>query len=339
MSDIRVSIVIVSWNALDTIQKCLPSVVQTAFDGFEILFADNASSDASVEWVESSFPEVRIILHPENWGFARGNNEAVKHARGEIIILLNNDVEVPPDWLDPIVKAFDSDPAIGAAQPILHQFDRRSEFEYSGAAGGFLDRFGYPFARGRLFDTLEKDEGQYDSEYSRTSEIFWASGTCLAVRRSLYEALFGLEESFFMHMEEIDFCWRLRSQGHRIVCVSDSVVYHIGGASLPAGNPRKTYLNFRNNLLMLHRNLSPADWRRIFTARLTLDGIAVLRALLSLKPRDAWAILRAYAAAHRMKARLPGPHASLPYRRSIVVDYFLRGKKRFSDLDQNEFRL
>ncbi len=354
MSDIRVSIIIVSWNALETVKKCLPSVVATDYrdldggDAFEIIFADNASTDGSSDWIEANYPDVRIVRHPENWGFARGNNEAARHARGEILVLLNNDVEVPSDWLSPLVSAFDADPGIGAAQPRLHQFDRRSDFEYSGAAGGFLDRYGYPFARGRMFDTLEKDEGQYDGPigghenaagvYHGTSEIFWASGTCLVVRRSLWEAISGLEESFFMHMEEIDFCWRLRSAGHRIVCVSESVVYHIGGASLPAGDPRKTYLNFRNNLLMLYRNLPAADWRRIFMARLCLDGIAALRALLTLKPRDTWAIMRAYAAAHRMKARLPGPHAALPYRRSVVFDYFLRGKKRFSDLDQNDFR-
>ncbi len=337
MGEIRVSIIIVSWNALDIVKRCLPSVTRTDFDGFEIIFADNASTDGSTTWVESEFPGVRVVRHPENWGFARGNNEAARHARGEIIVLLNNDVEVPPGWLSPIVAHLDENSDVGAAQPKLHEFDKRDHFEYSGAAGGFLDRHGYPFARGRIFDTLEEDKGQYDS----TSEIFWASGTCLVIRRSLWERFSGLEESFFMHMEEIDLCWRIRSAGYRIVCVTESVVYHFGGASLAQGSPQKTYLNFRNNLLMLYRNLPPKEWRRIFAARLVLDGIAILRALLTLKPREGWAILRAYAAVHRMKSQFsnapPERSALLPYRGSIVFDYFLRGRKHFSDLRPDKF--
>jgi len=341
MREIRVSIIIVSWNALEIVKRCLPSVTRTDFDGFEIIFADNASTDGSASWVESEFPEIRVVRNPENWGFARGNNEAARHARGEIIVLLNNDVEVPPGWLTPIVAHLDENSNVGAAQPKLHQFDKREHFEYSGAAGGFLDRHGYPFARGRIFDTLEADSGQYDGTYQGTSEIFWASGTCLVIRRSLWERFFGLEESFFMHMEEIDLCWRIRSAGYQIVCVTDSVVYHMGGASLAQGSPQKTYLNFRNNLLMLYRNLPANKWRRVFAARLVLDGTAILRAFLTLKPGDGWAILRAYVAAHRMKSQFANaPHegsAPLPYTGSIVLDYFLRGRKHFSELPQDKF--
>ncbi len=336
MKTVRVSIVIVSWNALDIVRKCLPSVVATEFDGFEIIFADNASSDGSAEWVESHYPDVRVIRHPENWGFAKGNNEALKHAEGDLVVLLNNDVEVHPEWLTPLVRHLDQFPDVGAAQPKLLQYDHRESFEYSGAAGGFLDRWGYPFARGRLFDVLEVDEGQYDG----VSDIFWASGTCMMVRRKSWNELGGLEESFFMHMEEIDLCWRLRRSGLRVSCVSESVVFHIGGASLPASNPRKTYLNFRNNLLMLHRNLPPAEWRRVLVVRVMLDLVAVLRFLLTLKLGDAWAILRAYASAHRMKGilqnNLPN-YAPLPYRGSIVLDRFVRGVKRFSDLSKDRF--
>ncbi len=336
MSPIRVSIIIVSWNALELLQRCLPSVVATDFDGFEIILADNASADGSAEWVKKTFPDIRIVKHPENWGFARGNNVAVPHARGELIVLLNNDVEVPTGWLSPIVERFDRVAELAAAQPKLRQFDQRDHFEYSGAAGGFMDRWGYPFARGRVFDTLEKDTGQYDSE----RDIFWASGTCLAVRKSVWEDLSGLEEHFFMHMEEIDLCWRIRRAGHRIECVTASVVFHIGGGSLPAANPRKTYLNFRNNLLMLYRNLPRRTWWKVLIVRSLLDGVAALRSLLTGKPGDAWAIIRAYAAAHRMKGLMDDHQdrrIALPYRGTVVADYFLRGRKRFTELPKEAF--
>jgi len=332
MNDIRVSIIIVSWNALDLLKRCLPSVVATVFDGFEIILADNASTDGSAEWVRNAFPNVEIVRHPENWGFAKGNNAAVPHAKGDLIVLLNNDVEVPENWLSPIVSRFEAHPDLGAAQPKLHQFDQRTHFEYSGAAGGFLDRWGYPFARGRVFDVLEEDTGQYDP----VREIFWASGTCLVVRRDIWNRLGGLEEAFFMHMEEIDLCWRIHRLGYRIECVTESEVYHIGGGSLPAGNPRKTYLNFRNNLLMLYRNLPRGAWWRTLLVRSMLDSLAALRALLGGNARDAWAIVRAYRGAHRMKNEVALgddlPHIALPYQRSIVVDHFLRGKKRYQDL-------
>ena len=336
MSDIRVSIIIVSWNARDLLKKCLPSVVDTDFDGFEIILADNASEDGSAEWVRENLPSVRIVSHPENWGFARGNNEAVPHARGELIVLLNNDVEVPPGWLIPIVARFDAAPELGAAQPKLHQYDFREDFEYSGAAGGFLDRWGYPFARGRIFDVLERDSGQYDG----SPDIFWASGTCLAVRRSVWDQSGGLEEAFFMHMEEIDLCWRIRRLGHRIECIPGSVVFHIGGGSLAAGSPRKTYYNFRNNLLMLWRNLPPREWLLVLSVRVVLDSIAALRALLSGRFKEFLAIVHAYPAAHRLKksvGKVDGPFVPLPYRGSIVADRYVRGKKRFSELVPERF--
>jgi GT2 family glycosyltransferase len=336
MNGIQVSIVIVSWNALELLKRCLPSVVATEFKGFEVILADNASSDGSAEWVREAFPSVRVVRHPDNWGFAKGNNEAVKHAHGDLIVLLNNDVEVPAGWLQPIADRFEEAPGLGAAQPKLHQFDARDTFEYSGAAGGFMDRWGYPFARGRMFDSLEKDRGQYDE----ARPIFWASGTCLAVRREVWEQAAGLEEAFFMHMEEIDLCWRIRRAGWSIECVAESEVYHIGGGSLPAGNPRKTYLNFRNNLLMLYRNQPTSQWLLTLMVRPILDAAAAMRALLTGQPAEAWAIIRAYAAAHRMKSLIEDPdlpYVSLPYPRSVVLDYFVRGRKHFSDLPGDVF--
>ena len=204
-------------------------MAHTNHDSFEILFVDNASDDGSAAWVKEQFPFITIVQHPENWAFCKGNNKAVPYAKGEILLFLNNDVEVPTNWLTPIGNRFQDDPTIAAAQPKLHQFVDRDAFEYAGAAGGFLDKNGYPFARGRIFDSLEKDDGQYDNA---ENDIFWASGTCLAVRKNLFVALGGFEESFFMHMEEIDLCWRIHSAGYRIVLIPKSVVYHMGGASL-----------------------------------------------------------------------------------------------------------
>lgn len=233
-----------------------------------------------------------------------------------------------------------SDDSVGAAQPKLHQFGDREAFEYAGAAGGFLDKNGYPFARGRIFESLEQDTGQYDN----ARDIFWASGTCLAVRKQLFTHLGGFEESFFMHMEEIDLCWRIKSLGFRIVLIPESVIYHMGGASLSDQSSRKHFLNYRNNLLMLYRNLPSKQWRFLLLRRMGLDLAAIGKAVLTGQPSFGWAILRGYAAAFRLKSNhnafRPSKHqrtAPLPYRGSIVWDYFITGKKHFSDLDSHLF--
>lgn len=332
----RVSIIIVTWNALPLLKKCLPSVVASDYPGVEIILADNASTDGSAEWVEKTFPGVRVVRHPENWAFCRGNNAAVPHATGDILVFLNNDVEVPPGWLQPLVRAF-ADPDIAAVQPKLLQYDDRSRFEYAGASGGFIDWLGYPFTRGRVFFDAEVDSGQYND----ARDIFWATGAAMAVRRSAWEEAGGFDEQFFMHMEEIDLSWRLQRMGYRIRVVPDSIVFHIGGGSLPQGNPRKTYYNFRNSLLTLYKNLPPREWRRTFPLRAALDAAAILRSLVSAGPRDAFAIIRAYADAHRMKSAYANERAAegipLPYRRSIVIDYFLRKWKTFQSLPEAAF--
>jgi len=334
----RVSVIILSWNALPLLQKCLPSVVATRYGNVEIVLADNGSDDGSAEWVRTAHPGVRIIRHPENWGFCRGNNEAIRQTDSDIVVLLNNDVEVPPGWLGPLVERLEGDSAIGAVQPKLLAWDDRSRFEYAGAAGGHLDRWGYPFARGRVFFTTEKDRGQYD----RSVDVFWGSGAALALRRSALDQAGLLDERFGFHMEEIDLCWRLHRAGWRVVVEPASTVYHIGGGSLPQGSPRKTYLNFRNSLLMLYKNLPPRMWRRVFPVRALLDAAAALRALATGAPRDTVAIIRAYADAHRLRRSYVGERAGegepFPaYRGSIVVDYFFRGRKRFSDLPPDRF--
>ncbi len=337
----RVSIIIVSWNALPLLQQCLPSVVATDYPDLEIILADNASTDGSAGWVRAAYPSVQVVQHPANWLFCRGNNAALPHATGQYVMLLNNDVEVPPGWLHPLVRTMERHPEVGAVQPKLLQYDDRSHFEYAGGAGGYLDRFGYPFTRGRLFFTMEEDHGQYDAP----RDIFWATGAALMLRRTALDEVGPLDERFEMHMEEIDLCWRLHRAGYRVLAQPASTAYHIGGASLPQGSPRKAYYNFRNSLLMLYKNLPPAHWRRIFPMRVLLDGGAVLRALASGRLQEAAAIIRAYRDAHRMRRHYadvrPDPDEPAvvpPYRGSIVLDYFLRKRRRFSELPSEWFR-
>jgi GT2 family glycosyltransferase len=286
----RVSIVIVSWNARPLIQTCLPSIVETAYPNLEIILADNASTDGSAAWVAREYPSVKIVRHPDNWLFCRGNNAALPHATGDFILLLNNDVEVPADWLRPLVDAMTASEDVGAVQPKLLQYDDRNRFEYAGGAGGFIDRVGYPFTRGRLFDTMERDRGQYDD----ARDIFWATGAAILLRRSALDEVGLLDERFEMHMEEIDLCWRLQRHGYRIRVQPESTIYHIGGASLPKGSPRKTYYNFRNSLLLLYKNLPPAAWRRTMARRLACDCAALGRALTVGHEGEVGAILRAY---------------------------------------------
>jgi hypothetical protein len=335
-----VSIIIVSWNALPLLQRCLPGVVATDYPGVEILLADNASTDGSAEWVAARYPSVRIIRHPENWAFCRGNNAAIHHARGRYILLLNNDVEVTPDWLAPLVEVLERHPRCAAVQPKLLRTDLPDHFEYAGGAGGFLDAFGYPFTRGRLFFTLERDDGQYDDG----RRIFWATGAAVLLRREALDRCGLLDERFYMHMEEIDLCWRFQRAGYEIRVEPRSVVHHIGGGSLPYGHARKTYYNFRNSLLTLYKNLPRRRWPVAFTVRTALDGLAIARALLGGRPAEAGAILRAYGDAHRMRSLYrdarpaPDEPAVLPsYRGSIVIDYFLRGRRRFSELPADRF--
>lgn len=335
-----VSVVVVSWNALAIVQQCLPSVVQSSYPNLEIIFADNASTDGSSEWVIDNHPEVKIVRHPENWAFCKGNNEAVKHATGKYVVLLNNDVEVSRDWLEPLVDLMEREQSVGAVQPKLLSHSDRTRFEYAGAAGGYLDKNGYPFARGRLFFTLEEDKGQY----SDPIDIFWAAGAAIMIRTDLYANLGGLDERLFMHMEEIDFCWRLMRHGHRVVCNPASTVYHIGGASLAKGSPRKVYLNYRNNLLVLYKNMPQHAWTGLLVRRVFWDGVGMLRALVLLRPSESLSIFHGFISAHRMKKDFA---ASRPtdeeedvfpsYQGNIVVDYFLKGRRRFSELSRDRF--
>ena len=330
-----VSVIVVSWNALPLLRQCLPSVAQTSYPNLEIILADNASEDGSAAWVESAFPRMKVLRLPANLLFAGGNNAAWKHACGKYVVLLNNDVETPPGWLGPLVALAEADPSVAAVQPKILDFSDRTRFEYAGAAGGFLDRLGYPFARGRIVDHLEADAGQHDD----VCELDWASGAALLLRRSAAEEAGLLDERFEMHMEEIDLCWRLRSAGHRVLAQPASRVFHIGGGSLDADSYRKLYLNYRNNLVMLYKNLSARRWRRVLAQRVLFDALASLLLLGRGRPRHALAVLRAYRDAHAMARQYQHRGGALPsYAGSILADRYLFGRRTFARLPAQHFR-
>jgi hypothetical protein len=334
----RVAVVILNWNGKSFLEKFLPGVIEHSPEA-TVYVADNASTDDSVEFLQRSFPNIEQILIDKNLGFAAGYNRALENLSEEFFVLLNSDVEVTSNWLQPLIELMDSDDLVAACQPKVLQYDRKTHFEYAGAAGGFIDKLGYPFCRGRIFDTLEHDSGQYDS----VQEVFWATGACLVFRSSIYHKLGGLDSDFFAHMEEIDLCWRTKRAGLKIMVQPKSVVYHVGGGTLSRSNPQKTFLNFRNGLELLAKNLPKNRLISTFFLRLILDGVAGLKFLLSGNVADFWAIIRAHFAFYgRLKSTLAKRSGNFPnisplYNRSIVVAYYLRGKKRFNDLGSNDF--
>ncbi len=335
----RIAVVILNWNGSAMMRSFLPSVVKHSGDLARVIVADNGSSDDSCEMLAREFPSVELLRLSENFGFAEGYNRALAALDAEFFLLLNSDVEVTEGWLEPLLAAMDADAELAACQPKLLSWREKGRFEYAGAAGGFLDKYGYPYCRGRIFSTVEEDGGQYDD----ACPLLWATGAALMVRSADWRAAGGLDGKFFAHMEEIDFCWRLRLMGRKIVCVSASRVYHVGGATLEQGNPKKTFLNFRNNLLMLYKNLPPSSLRRVLFVRALLDYVAALQFLLKGSASEAAAVVRARRAYHRMKpayaafrqqnmARAKCVHVAEQAQRSILIDYHLRGKRRYSDL-------
>ena len=286
----KVSVVILNWNGVGMLQKFLPKVVEySQVEGVEVCVADNGSTDESVAWVQTSCPDVRLIVLDKNYGFADGYNQALRQVEAEYAVLLNSDVEVTPNWLEPLMTYMETHPEVAACQPKVRAEQNKAYFEYAGAAGGYIDKFGYPFCRGRLFEVLEKDQGQYDT----VTPIFWATGAALLVRLKDYQEVGGLDGRFFAHMEEIDLCWRLRSRGRGIVCIPQSMVYHVGAATLKKENPHKTFLNFRNNLLMLYKNLSEKELKRVLFVRGVLDWLAALVFLLKGDGKNAKAVVQA----------------------------------------------
>lgn len=341
----RVAIVILNWNGKAFLQQFLPGVIAHSPDYAEVIVADNASSDDSVQWLQQNHRDIRIIQNLSNGGFAKGYNDALAHVQAEYFVLLNSDIEVTPGWLDPMIAMLDKDHSIAACQPKLRAFHAKDEFEYAGAAGGFIDKWGYAFCRGRMFDSYEKDLGQYND----VCEIAWATGACLVIRKSDWDHSGGLDPDFFAHMEEIDLCWRLRNRGRKIMYCPDSVIYHVGGGTLNKTSPRKTYLNFRNNLVLLTKNHSSRFfWLKIYL-RMCLDGVAAFRFLLSGEAAHFWAVVKAHFSfwgsigktigkRRKIKREVSVYATSCIYRGNIVVEYFLRKKKKFSDLDPARFR-
>ena len=336
----RVAIVILNWNGVGMMRRFLPSVVEKSKGGAEVIVADNASTDTSLQMLAEEFPEVRTIVLDSNYGFAGGYNRALRQVESDYYLLLNSDVEVTEGWIDTLVAFMDSHPDCAACQPkILSESDRQS-FEYAGACGGYIDRYGYPFCRGRIFGTVERDRGQYDT----VQEVLWASGACLMIRRGDFWRVGGFDERFFAHNEEIDLCWRLSMTGRKIYCVPQSRVYHVGGGTLPQGNPRKTFLNFRNNLTMLYKNLPDGELARVMIARFFLDYVAALQSLLSGHTGDFVAVCKARRAfvswrktfdADRRRIQASRVTAGDVMRRpySILWRYYVRRMRLFSQAD------
>ncbi len=328
----KIAVVILNWNGKTLLEQFLPSVVENSPEA-QIYIADNASTDDSITFVKTNYPTIKIIENKSNFGFAQGYNEALQFVEEDIYALVNSDIEVTKNWLAPIVTSFKNEPQTAIIQPKILDFKNKTHFEYAGAAGGFIDKYGYPFCRGRIFETLEKDKGQYND----TSEIFWASGACLFIRKDVYRALKGFDADFFAHQEEIDLCWRTINKGFRIKYNSESVVYHIGGATLQKSNPQKTYLNFRNSLIMLVKNLPKSSLFTIILIRMILDGVAGIRFIFQGKFSHCVAILKAhysfYSVFYKSYKKRNGIEINNYYKiKSIVYQYYLNNGKVFGKL-------
>ncbi|MEO6949330.1 MAG: glycosyltransferase family 2 protein [Ginsengibacter sp.] len=329
-----VAIVILNWNGKNFLEKFLPFVLQSDYGNFSIIVADNASTDDSVTFLQTNYPQIRLLQNSINEGFAKGYNTALKQVEADFYILLNSDVEVEPNWITPIIQLMESDSSIAACQPKILQQKDKNKFEYAGAAGGWMDSLGYPFCRGRVFDFCEIDEGQYDD----AAEVFWASGASLFVRASVFHELNGFDEYFFAHQEEIDLCWRMKRLGYKVFAQPASVVYHVGGGTLPMGSRLKVFLNFRNNLVMLSKNLLFFEAIYKIPLRMVLDQIAALKALV--EPDFSTFISIEKAHFHFLgwlffgKRNISLPKANTKvlsgvYRGSVVKEYFINKKNTF----------
>lgn len=336
----KIAVVILNWNGRHFLERFLPGVIDSCQGIAEVIIADNASTDDSVEFLRNNFPRVRLILNAQNFGFAEGYNAALRQIDSEYYVLLNSDIEVPKNWLQPVIALMDSDETIAACQPKILSFDNRSVFEYAGAGGGFIDRYGYPFCRGRVFQSIETDEGQYDD----IREVFWATGACMFIRASLYHQVGGLDKDFFAHMEEIDICWRLKQLGYKVMYCGQSEVYHIGGGSLDKSSPRKTYLNIRNNNIMLYKNLPASQLYQVFFMRFFLDFLAAFKFLCDGGFRHFLAVTRAhlgfyykYKISRKKRRMIKQRYVSMIYQGNIVLDHYLRRIKKFGELDAEKF--
>ena len=336
----KAAVVILNWNGEKFLDKFLPVLIEnTNLLEYDLFVADNGSSDNSIELIKNKFPQVKTILLNQNYGFAEGYNRALSQIESNYYILLNSDVEVSNNWLDILYEYMELNTDIAACQPKIKSYYDRDSFEHAGAAGGFIDKYGFPFCRGRIFNSIEQDRGQYDFK----TDVFWATGACLMIRSEVFWKVGGFDNEFFAHMEEIDLCWRLNSRGYRVTCKPQSVVYHVGGGTLNSSSPQKTYLNFRNNLLLLYKNLPQSLLKRTLFYRFFFDYLAVLQMLFTLKFADARSVIRARRDFHKIKLsflekrNINITHAThvfcdVMYQRAIVFDYYIKRKKTYKQL-------
>lgn len=339
----QVSVIILCWNSRPYLQKFLPSLIAcTPSEIADIIVVDNGSSDGTAEWLSTEYPEIILNVLDRNYGYAGGYKLAIDGIKSQYVVLLNSDVEVTPGWIGQLVSFMDQHPLAGAVAPKIRSHANRSFFEYAGAAGGWIDCYGYPFCRGRIFNSIEKDKGQYD----QPARVFWASGACMMVRTDAYRISGGLDPLFFAHMEEIDLCWRMHSNGYQVWYNPDSLIFHVGGGTLPNESPKKLYLNFRNNLLLLRKNLPIHLQFRILLVRKILDGIAAMQYLLKGKPAFFMAVLNAHRDFHRLWKKEYGNYSGTAhpapfqldgwYNRSIVAAFYIQRKKRFDELTNHK---
>lgn len=337
----KIAIVILNWNGEKLFKKFLPSVIEhSKGDNIEIIVADNGSTDHSISFLEKNFPSIKIIDLKENYGFAEGYNQALKQVEADYFVLLNSDVKVSKNWIEPCIDQFESDEKVAAIQPKILSFNEPESFEYAGAAGGFIDKYGYPFCRGRILNQLEKDKNQYNT----VTQIFWATGASMFVRASAFKKVAGLDGDFWAHMEEIDLCWRFKNNGLKIIYQPKSVVYHLGGGTLSYDSPKKVYLNFRNNLYMLFKNLPKEQFIRIMIIRMLLDGVAAVKFLAGFQFRNFWAVANAHLAFYQNFSKLIQKRKETQkqvlvkvhpetFTKSIMWKFFIQKKKKFSELN------
>lgn len=335
----RIAVVILNWNTRNFLEKFLPDVIKFSGDSAQVFVVDNGSTDDSVNFVETHFHTVSVIRNEKNEGFTGGYNSSLFKIDAEYFLILNSDVQVTENYLEPLIRLMDSNPKIGACQPKILSFHEPEQFEYAGAAGGFIDKYGYPFCRGRIFNSIEKDENQYNNSIP----IFWASGACMFVRSKLFNELGGFDDKFFAHMEEIDLCWRMKHAGYSIYFVPTAKVFHVGGGTLAKSNPRKTYLNFRNNLLMLYKNSPEKTLNSVLYMRMILDFLASVKFLLNGSFKDFKAVWNARKDFKTLKSSYSRPFSKdgvnkslsgkLIYPKSILWDYYLCGRRTFTSLD------
>ncbi|MCU0445769.1 MAG: glycosyltransferase family 2 protein [Microscillaceae bacterium] len=332
----EVAIVILNYNGKNYLEKFLPSVVAYS-QNYPVIVADNHSTDNSIDFLQTYYPQLQLIQLPKNEGFSKGYNLALQQVDAKYYLLLNSDVEVTQNWLAPMLDFMNQNPQVGACQPKIKSYRQKEKFEHAGAGGGFIDKFGYPFCRGRIFQAVETDHGQYND----LREIFWATGACMLIRADLFHEVGGLEDDFFAHMEEIDLCWRLKNLGYQIYYVGKAEVYHVGGGTLSQESPFKTYLNFRNNLAMLYKNLPASRLYKVLIIKLLLDFIAIFFFMSHGYFRNSWSVVRAYLSFYRRlgfwrkrrkQIQPKQAHLSGILQTSIVFQHFLQKKDKFSDI-------